>query len=58
MHREDLKVVCVQSQDEVLVRADNFVVGMAAYETAIRLLPKSRIQYRHGARIIAQSDES
>jgi hypothetical protein len=44
------------SEDEVIARANNLLVGRAAYETAIRLYPRDLIQYRDGARIIKRSD--
>lgn len=50
------KVVRVNSHDEVLARANNLLVGRAAYETAVRLYPKDAIQYRNGAQIIARKD--
>jgi hypothetical protein len=55
---EDLpfRVIRVNSEDEVIARASNLLVGRAAYETAVRLYPKDTIQYRDGARIIARSD--
>jgi hypothetical protein len=55
---EDLpfRVIRVNSEDEVLARANNLIVGRAAYETAVRLYPQDTIQYRDGARIIARSD--
>ena len=58
MHPEDLpfRVIRVNSEDEVIARANNLVVGRAAYETAVRLYPKDKIQYRNGARIIARSE--
>ncbi len=54
---EDLpfRVIRVNSEDEVLARAANLIVGRAAYETARRLYPKDTIQYRNGAQIIARS---
>jgi len=59
MHPENLpfRVIRVNSQDEVIARASNLLVGRAAYETAVRLYPKDLIHYRDGARIIARSDE-
>jgi hypothetical protein len=56
---EDLpfRVTRVNSDDEVLARAADLIVGRAAYETAVRLYPKDLIQYRDGARIIARSDQ-
>jgi hypothetical protein len=43
-------------EDEVIARANNLLVGRAAYETAVRLYPRDLIMYRDGARIIARSD--
>jgi hypothetical protein len=56
---EDLefKVVRVLACDDVVARAANLLVGRAAYETARRMYPGDRVDYRHGARIIARSDE-
>jgi hypothetical protein len=58
MHPEDLpfRVVRVNSQDEVIARANNLIVGRAAYETAVPLYPRDTIRYRDGARIIARCD--
>jgi hypothetical protein len=58
VHPEDLpfRVIRVNSDDEVIARANNLLVGRAAYETAVRLYPGDTIQYRDGARIIARSD--
>jgi hypothetical protein len=58
MHPEDLpfRVVRVNSDDEVVARANNLIVGRAAYETAVRLYPRDTIQYWDGARIIAGSE--
>jgi len=45
-------------EDEVIARANNLLVGRAAYETAVRpLIRGTTIQYRDGARIIATSDK-
>jgi hypothetical protein len=54
MIHEDLpfRVICVNSEDEVIGRADDLLVGRAAYETALRLFLRDLIQYRDGARII------
>jgi hypothetical protein len=52
------KVVRTNGQDEVVARAINLIVGRAAYETARRLFPNDRIDYRDGARVIARSDQS
>jgi hypothetical protein len=49
-------VIRVNSEDEVIARANNLIVGRAAYETAVRLYPRDTIQYRDGARIIAKSE--
>ena len=55
---EDLpfRVIRINSEDEVIARANNLIVGRAAYETAVRLHPKDLIHYWHGARIIVRSD--
>jgi hypothetical protein len=37
------------------VRAANLIIGQAAYETARRMYPNDRVDYRDGARIIATS---
>jgi hypothetical protein len=50
-------VIRVNSEDEVLARANNLIVGRAAYETAVKLYPKDLIHYRHGARVIERSDQ-
>jgi hypothetical protein len=52
------KVVKTSSQEEVIAQANDLLVGRAAYETARRLYPDERIDYRNGARIIARSDRS
>ena len=59
MPDEDLpfKVVRTNSYDEVLARATNLLLGRAAFETAKRLYPKDRIDYRCGARVIERSYE-
>jgi hypothetical protein len=44
------------SEDKVIARANNLLIGRAAYETAVRLYPRDTIQYRNGARIIAGSE--
>ncbi len=55
---EDLpfRVIRVNSEDEILARATNLIIGRAAYETARRLFPKDTIQYRNGAQVIARSE--
>jgi hypothetical protein len=42
--------------DEIVARANNLLVGRAAFETARRLYPNERVDYRDGARIIAHSE--
>ncbi len=49
------RVIRVNSEDEILARATNLIIGRAAYETAVRLYPRDRIDYRDGARIIERS---
>jgi hypothetical protein len=61
MHADDdlrFKVVRTNGHDEIVARATNLIVGRAAYETARRLYPNDRVDYRDGARIIARSDQS
>jgi hypothetical protein len=48
--------VQINSNDEVLARATNLLIGRAAYETAIRLFPRDAIQCRNRAQIIARRD--
>jgi hypothetical protein len=43
--------------DEVIALAANQLVGRAAYETAVRMYPRERIEMRQGARIIEKSKE-
>lgn len=50
------KVVRTNSHDEVVARAVNLLIGRAAYETACRLYPNDRVDYRDGARIIARNE--
>ena len=59
MFDEDLlfEVVRTNSHDEVLARATNLLLGRAAFETAKRLYPEDRIDYRYGARVIEKSYE-
>jgi hypothetical protein len=40
-----------------VARAINLIIGRAAWETARRLYRDERVDYRHGARIIARSDQ-
>jgi hypothetical protein len=49
------KVVRTNGHEEIVARANNLLVGRAAFETARRLYPNERVDYRDGARIIAQS---
>jgi len=60
MPDEDLpfKVVRTNAHDEIIARAANLLVGRAAYETARRMYPRDRIDYRCGARVIERSDEN
>jgi hypothetical protein len=37
------RVIRVNSEDEVIARANNLLVGRAAYETAVRLYPRDLI---------------
>jgi hypothetical protein len=48
--------VRTNGRDETVARANNLIVGRAAYDTARRLYPNERVDYRDGARIIARSD--
>jgi hypothetical protein len=57
MPGDDLPFKVVRARDEVIARAANLIVGRAAYETARRLYPRDRIDYRCGARVIERSDE-
>jgi hypothetical protein len=40
---------------EVLARSINLLLGRAAFETAKRLYPKDRVEYRKGAQVIERS---
>jgi len=51
------KLVRTNSDDEVLAQSVNLLLGRAAYETAVRLYPNDRIDYRCGARVIERSYE-
>jgi hypothetical protein len=42
---------------EILALTANLLIGRAAYETARRMFPGDRIDYRNGAQIIARSDQ-
>jgi hypothetical protein len=50
------KVVRVNGHDEIVARACNLIIGRAAFETARRLYPNERVDYRDGARVIARSE--
>jgi hypothetical protein len=50
------KVIRTNGHDEIIARTNNLLVGRAAFETARRLYPNERVDYRDGARIIAHSD--
>jgi hypothetical protein len=50
------KVIRTNGHDEVVARAANLLIGWAAYETARRLYPNERVDYRDGARIIERSE--
>jgi hypothetical protein len=50
------KVVRTNGHDKVVAPAINLLVGRAAYETARKLYPNDRVDFRDGARIIARSD--
>jgi hypothetical protein len=50
------RVVRVEPYD-VIARAANLLVGRAAYETARRMYPRERVDYRNGAQILARSDQ-
>ncbi len=50
------KVVRTNGHDEVIARASNLFVGRAAFETARRLYPRDRVDYRDGARVIVHSE--
>jgi hypothetical protein len=50
------KVVRTNGHEEIVARTNNLLVGRAAFETARRLYPNERVDYRDGARIIAHSE--
>jgi len=52
------KVVRTNSHDEVLARSINLLIGRAAYETAVRMYPDYLVEYRHGAQVLARSNEN
>jgi hypothetical protein len=49
------KVVRTNSHDEVIARAVNLLVGRAPYETAVRMYPRDRIEYRQGGLVMARN---
>jgi hypothetical protein len=49
------KVVRTNSHDEIIARASNLLVGRAAYETAARMYPRDRIEYRRGALVMERN---
>jgi hypothetical protein len=57
MYVEDcpFKAVRTNGHDEVLARSVNLLLGRAAFETAKRLYPKDRIEYRKGAMVLDKS---
>jgi hypothetical protein len=57
---EDLpfRVIRVNSDDQVIARANNLLVGRAAYETAVRLYPGDVIQYREGRGLLRGAIEN
>jgi hypothetical protein len=57
MFAEDcpFKVVRTNGSDEVLAWAANLLIGRAAFETAKRMYPKDRIEYRRGAMVLDSS---
>jgi hypothetical protein len=50
------RVVKTNSHDEVIATATNFIVASAAFDTAVSLWPRERIQLRQGARVIHKSE--
>jgi hypothetical protein len=50
------KVVRTNGHEEIVARTNNLLVGRAAFETACRLYPNERVDYRDGTRIIAHSE--
>jgi hypothetical protein len=53
----DLQFKAVHTtHEEIVARANNLLFGRAAFETARRLFPNERVDYRDGARIIAHSE--
>jgi hypothetical protein len=50
------KVVRTNGGEEVLARAANLLIGRAAFETAKRMYPSDRIEYRQGAQVLDWSE--
>jgi hypothetical protein len=58
MEELSFKIVKVHSgYDEPIAYAANLLVGRAAYETAVRMYPRERIEMRQGAQVIEKSRE-
>jgi hypothetical protein len=57
MAHEDLpfKVVRTNGHDEVLARSTNLLIGRAAFETAKRMYPGDRLEYRRGAHVLERT---
>jgi hypothetical protein len=55
---ETFKIVKVRdATDEVLARIDHYEICKAAFERALFVYPKERLEMRQGARIILKSKE-
>ena len=53
---EAFKIVKVhRASDEVLARIENYEICKAAFEKALFVYPKDRLEMRQGARIILKS---
>jgi hypothetical protein len=56
---EAFKIVKVRdATDEVLARIDNYEIRKAAFDKALFVYPKDRLEMRQGARIILKSKEN
>jgi hypothetical protein len=52
------KIVRMQGpRDEVIARAENFLICKAAFEKALFVYPDAHLEVRQGARIILKSKE-
>ncbi len=49
------KVVRTNGHDEILARAVNLLVARAAYEKAVQLYPRDKIELRQGATVMEKS---